>query len=377
MIRILGAWLLLGLLLGLLLPGAASARPRRLMQVNFSTVKLSYDWSLSHAHEIGCCSNWIFHLHSWSADSQKIIGFSHYPGGSPLDTFQSLYAINLPARAVYRLFNTEREGANDPGLVWSWNSARDKIACQVRDRDLGYYVWNLDSLRYKYLPGPANPQNRLVLENLDAERNQRYAFEPVGDYPRYRQPLHAPAAPWQAFEMKADYGPNLASERQQQAYATPGRQAGYDKTVKLCAPGGAPCWEQHFAESYAVVRSPTPPYRVFAAWNQGRVLHLSLTPLGQTQPLRQRHLLLPATEPMERYELFALWHGDQGHGDQVAVLADWLYGIKADTLEVVPLANLAHHRGLQLLASPDDKAFAFSSFGHGVPGDRLEVWGWD
>lgn len=368
MMRILSVWLLLGLLL----PGTAAALPRRLMKVNFARLELSYDWSLSHAHELGCCSNRVFNLHSWSADSRMIVGFNSYTGGSPLETYQSLYAINLPARAVYRLFNTEREGANDPGLVWSWNPAHDKIACQVRDRDLGYYLWNLDTLRYRYIPGPANPQNRLVLENLDAERNRRYAFEPVGDYPRYRQPLNSPRAPWQAFEMKDGYGQNLASDRQQQAYPTPRRQTGYDKTVKLCAPAGSPCWEQHFSESYAVVLSPTPPYRVFAAWNQGRVLHLSLTPLGRTQPLRQRHLLVPAKQAMEKYEIFALWHGDQ-----VAVLADWLYGLKADTLEVVPLADLANHKGVQLLASPDDKAFAFSSFRDGEQGDKLEVWSWN
>lgn len=360
-----GLWLGATVLLPMSVAMAAS-EPHRILETRFKAHRLAYDWNARHDAMPDCCdAAGAFNLHSWSADSRFVVGYSSYTGGSPIDTFNSLYAVNLPARAVYRLFSTGRGGMLDPGLVWSWNGTGTEIACQVRGPDLGYYVWNLTNLHYRYRPGPILPGARL--ENLDHADHLRYLFR-IEDEQRFRQSLDAPDAPLESLADSADYGPNLASERQQQAYETPLRRSGYRQQVRLCAPQGAGCWEQAFEAAYTVAMSPQPPYLIFAAWIQGQRLLLSLTPLNQTAPRLTAELAWSA----ERLpELYAFWHGRQ-----LVLLADRLYAVETVSLQSHGLENLADRHLTGVLPSPDGKAFAFSSFAEGEFGDRLEIWGW-
>ncbi|PKL75271.1 MAG: hypothetical protein CVV27_16210, partial [Candidatus Melainabacteria bacterium HGW-Melainabacteria-1] len=107
------------LLLSWLTATAAHATPEQIMRVDFAKPSLAFDWARVRGLADSGYETYL-NLYGWSADGRFLIGDMGY-AGSPIDTYQSLYLINVPARASYRIFTTGRFGMYDPGLIWTWN----------------------------------------------------------------------------------------------------------------------------------------------------------------------------------------------------------------------------------------------------------------
>ncbi|MGE3725452.1 MAG: hypothetical protein AB7I41_07875 [Candidatus Sericytochromatia bacterium] len=338
-----------------------STFPRLLWHWGLDNPVLAFDWA--RVKGLNTATEPTLYLHSWSQDGNLVLAESMYIG-SPIDTIQSLYAFNLPAKAAYRIGTAGRIGAGDPGLVYSWNTTRQELVWQTREQDLGHWHWDFNTLTYRYQPGPRPARGSYRVDNLDLVGGWLYLRNTQDQF--FKAPLTA-SAPMTPFVPSDDYGPLLGSSQDNTHSAFNGF-AGYghpDDFQDLCS--GYSAKPTQIKGSFAGIQISAAPCSQILALADGKTLLLQhWNHLGKLM-VQRKHVL---TQAVEKLGLTAY----PGQNQVYLTTYSQLYLLSLPDLNLTLIRDFSPEQIEQISLSPNRRFAALVSFGSATLGDQLWIF---
>lgn len=338
-------------------PVQAQTLPQKIWTVDFRKGQHAFDWARRYPYALNDYEPAVL-PHSWSADGQQLLCEGWYTGGSPIDTIDALYLLNVPARASYRLYTTGKRGANDPGIVWSWNSSQDRLYYQTRGGtqpgQTGLWSWHTPTQTYRYLPGPAHLPKGFWLREIEGQQGfSRYASEATEHELLWHWQTRK-LVPVQAVDSNQIDERNRISNRQQSAPVVSLQQRGEAGTVQIKHPLRPQHWELPLAHEHLLFQQAEAPEQLLVLEQLPAKIQLTLYQFGDRHP-RKRLLL---SDPAPLADLQLLW--SKRHA-QVVLLTDSLYLLDPQALSVKRVAEGLTGSSKTLLLNPQQSLLLVSS----------------
>lgn len=143
-----------------------------IFETAFDQPQLHFDWAtykgLPQMYE-----PW-FVFHSWSPDGRFLVLYDFYGGGSPIDTFNSVYMLDTQTQKLWRLCTTGKNGAADSGVIFGWNTNFSRFACQERGQKTPLWVWDLPQFKVHAESWLPKALSHWYVTNLDYARQTLY-----------------------------------------------------------------------------------------------------------------------------------------------------------------------------------------------------------
>lgn len=331
----------------------ALEQPEKIWTVDFRFGRHAFDWARRYPWPLDEYEPVVL-PHSWSADGQQLLCEGWYTGGSPIDTIDGLYLLNLPARASYRLYTTGGRGVNDPGIVWSWNPAHDRLYYQTRGgADTGFWSWNLDASRYRHAEGPPQLTPGFRLRELDGLRSVSHFASDDHSYGLKWIWNNAAIVSEPAFDSMVPDQRNRISEAQKASSA--GRfSRGNDELVSLRQPGTGKVWERRFSDDYVVFQLPAAPHDLIVLYREQKQLWFERHRYGISEPVLRKNLPDPAPET----SLELSWAPRHG---KLLVLLDSLYLLDPGSLTLSRFSSVIGGSSRVLLLNPQESALVVAT----------------
>ncbi len=351
-------------------PALALQTPQAIWKIDYRSGLHDYDWARRYSFPLDEYEP-VISPHSWSADGKFLVCEGWYTGGSPIDTMDALYVLNLDAQASYRLYTTGRRGADDPGLVWSWNSKHDRLYYQTRfGPDTGYWSWYLPQGLYRHHVGPRLPQG-FGLRELDGLKGTSQFGHPDADLDLRWSWGRSGFKKVVPFETAEPDQRNRVSNPQQ-SLPLGQFKSGYDSTQSFKQPGSNQVWEHTFSDDYVVFQMPSAPYDLIVLYRQDKQLQLERHRYGQSKPLKR--LTLVDSAPEEALTLaWAPRH------QRLLLLTHQLALIDPEALSFMPVSDRIPGTSKTLLLNAQETALVVSAQhwkDHEGNGTVMHVFAW-
>jgi len=336
--------------------------PRLIWHWGLDQPVLAFDWA--RVKGLNTATEPTLYLHSWSQDGNLVVAESMYVG-SPIDTIQSLYAFNLPAKAAYRIGTAGQIGARDPGLVYSWNTTRQELVWQTREQDLGHWHWDFKTLTYRYQPGPKPAKGSYRVDNLDLIGGWLYLRNAEDQF--FKAPLTA-SAPLAAIVPPDDYAPLLGSSHGKTSEEFNGF-AGYgvgEDFQDLCL--GYSAKPAKIPGLFAGLKISNGPCHQILALAEGKTLQLQIW--NQAGKIVAQRKILWTRDPEK-----LILAGYPGQKWVYLLTKDQFYALSLKDLSLTLIRDFFPQHIEQISLSPNRRFAALVSFGPDRFGDQLWVFG--